>query len=181
MVVSKAFTLVELLVVISVMMVLAAISYPVMSHLRLLSDIKATRMLVATVHDAVIQYHVSVISGADGHGYDAWTLDWNGHPIPSDGNQPIDGDPQRYPQDGSHVITTVAPPGYRGLVFMTAIPIEKTRLDQYGRIIDRLRQPLQIAYSTATYGASAVGIWSMGPDQKNATADDIQSWTNDQQ
>lgn len=175
--VQRAFTMLELLVVIGIIMVLIGLSFPLMAHMRLNADIKSTRMLVNAVHAAVLQYGHPMVTGTDGKGYNAWTLNWNGHPNPTDGQQPLDGDPLLY--SASDPITTIAPSFYRGFVFMTQFPVDEARLDGYHRVVDRWRQPLQIAYASETYGQDGFGIWSMGPDKTNYTSDDIQSWTND--
>ena len=173
----KGFTLLEMVVVISVILILASLSYPIMVRLKNQSDINGTKNLVTVISAAIRQYGATAVTDTGGAIHPMWTLDW-GSP---NTQQAIDGDPQLYATYApSNVICTLAPPTYRGLVVMDSLAISQKQLDPVGRILDRWRQPLQIMWGASIYGTDGFGVWSMGPDKTTGDADDIKSWTNNE-
>jgi type II secretory pathway pseudopilin PulG len=87
--------------------------------------------------------------------------------------------------------------GYSGFYDMCQPAIAKKFVNRRHQIIDAWGQPLRIAYAAKTYGASAFGVWSAGPNMVDAQdtdatgspldvfpngskgpSDDITSWKN---
>jgi prepilin-type N-terminal cleavage/methylation domain-containing protein len=184
----RAFTLIEMLVVIAIIMALAGMSYPIMVSIRAKSDRSATFQLVQAVAAAIEAYQIKTISGKDGVIYHAWAVNQTtSAAYPTGDGRWIDGDPKAY--GASEPMYSRGPDWYTGFVAMTGFPVpSKTGLDSKGRIKDRYTQPLHIEWKAHTYGASDFGVWSTGPDGRNSqesplnimgtTADDLRSWQN---
>jgi prepilin-type N-terminal cleavage/methylation domain-containing protein len=171
------FTLLEMMLVISIITILAALAFPIMVRIKNQSDISSTKNLVTAIQTAIKQYRIETFTDTAGQLHRAWTLDWGS----ANTQQAIDGDPLLYQQFlPSNNIVTLAPATYRGLVVMAGLQLPQTQLDNVGRILDKWRQPLQIMYGVSTYGPDGFGVWSFGPDKISNTSDDIQSWTNNE-
>jgi prepilin-type N-terminal cleavage/methylation domain-containing protein len=178
-----AFTLLELLIVISVILALAGMSYPILNSIRSRSDINATTQLVHAVSAAVSAYQIRYITGTDGKIYHAWAVATVPPYEPGDTYQSanpnqMDGDPRLY--GSTTTLGKRAPTSYTGFINMTGYSFSRGSINDHGQLIDRWRQPLQIAYAANAYGADC-GIWSTGPDKGAATGstkDDICSWKN---
>jgi len=177
----RGFTILELLIVVTVILALMGMSYPILDRIRARSNISATSELIQGIAAAMAQYRVSTVTGTDGKLWPAWTLGQ----INTDGvtrnNYQIDGDPTLYPSGDP--LPFRAPLTYSGFVNMTGFTIPWP-LNAKGQLVDRWHQPINVINDAKAYGTSAWGIWSNGPDQQTnyptsttgTSTDDIVSW-----
>lgn len=161
------FTLVEMLVVVAIIAALAAIGFPTMAVFKRKALVSGTQQLVNGVAVAVQGQQASMVTLADGRLARVWDID---------GDRVIDGDPRIADADHPN-LATVAPPSYTGFLAMTGFDAPAWAADPRRHVIDRWKRPLRIAWSAKDYGAHGFGIWSLGPDGLDGTADDITSWT----
>jgi prepilin-type N-terminal cleavage/methylation domain-containing protein len=170
------FTLVELLIVMSVIAALVAISLPVLSMVKARSKLDATRNLVATIDSAVAASDLRVIRDSSGVIRHAWSLGW-----PTDAQfGEIDGDPAAYP--AGHLLRSRAPAPYRGLVEGLELELQAAQVDALRRPIDAWGQPLRLAWIEGGFGGRGHGVWSAGLDGVDAAlaqdpGDDLRSWS----
>ncbi len=196
------FTLIELMVVISVIALLAAIGIPTMLAMKKRAAINSTRTLVNAVATAIASYPtrtwqvnipVQVANPPPSHTEYRPRIgrlfDLNGvnlvgpvGPVPPGETYPwdltmvgdgfLDGDPQREGSFSQHLIDS----GYSGFIAMTQPPIAKRNVNDKRQVVDEWKLPLRIAFGADVYGPSGFGIWSTGPDLLQGTKDDITSW-----
>ncbi len=170
------FTLVEVLIVMSVIAALAAISLPVLSLVKDRAKRDATSNLLVAIDGAITASDVRVVRGSDGVLRRAWSLGW-----PNDAQSgEIDGDPTAYPS--GHLLPSRAPSTYRGLVEGLSLELQTAQVDAQRRPIDAWGRPLRLAYIEGGFGGRGHGVWSAGPDGVDAAldqapADDLRSWS----
>ncbi|MBA3936849.1 MAG: type II secretion system protein [Planctomycetes bacterium] len=259
----RGFTMIELLIVISVIAALAAMGFPMYKVIQRKVYIGSTATLVQAVSAAITTYGQSTwtwrqrrianpVTDADWSLRTAYLWDMNQwivnqagglsadmslsgrittgdiptSPTPKPPVQPtkfrvIDGRPDQNAwalvSSGSNPPNFSAAPtysddsqlfdgpfdtdlinsGYSGFYDMCQPSIAKKFVNKRHQIIDAWGQPLRIAYAAKTYGASAFGVWSAGPNQVDAQdadstgapldvfpngakgpSDDITSWKN---
>lgn len=176
------FTLVEMLVVLVVIAALLGTILPLLWISMRKASVGSTRTLMSGILAQISTYRsreVTVIGGGDS-GLPAeqlrrlWDFD-RGDAGRSDGI--LDGDPERDPGFAEDDRAAARVAGYRGFVLTSGATVPSRNLDRTtGRVIDAWRNPLRIGFSAERYGMQGIGIWSLGPDGKHGTADDIQSW-----
>lgn len=164
----RAFTLVEVMVVMGLMVALTAVLIPTVRHLRRTSQVQATGNLVRAVAAAITAYPVRDWTWRDpATGKARSSLLWD-----LDDDHELDGDPTMY---GAFPVG-LADSGYRGLLAMAQPPLGRQFVDHERRIVDAWKRPLRIRFAADTYGSSWFGLHSLGPDGLDGTADDIASW-----
>lgn len=171
----QAFTLVELLIVITVIVAILAMSIPAVGAIRASQREGATKALLDTVIAAMDQYRLRSIyvpsaTGGDGPSRLLW--DFNGDRI-------IDGDPRKddafIPSDLREQASRA---GYIGPVLMMQLSLSQRQVDAQGRLIDAWGQPLRLEVFPPDIGR--LMPWSTGPDRKVDTTpdgDDIKPWS----
>ena len=177
----RGFTILELLIVVTVILALMGLSYPILNRIRARSDISATSELIEGIAAAMAQYKPTSFTGTDGKIWPAWTLGQIAEDELTQVNYQIDGDPTLYPT--TDPLPWRAPLTYSGFVNMTGFTIPWP-LNAKGQLVDRWHQPINVINDAKAYGTSAWGIWSNGPDQQTnyptsttgTSTDDIVSW-----
>lgn len=170
---TAAFTLIELVVVIGVIIALLGLTLPVVSAIRASQAKKATEALVVTLTGAMQAYGADGIfvpapGGGDGPIRPLW--DFN-----SDGI--IDGDPQKDDNFSSPEKVEAERAGYRGAMITLGIALSSKQYDGQGRIVDAWRTPLRV--SRFPTGSGRLQAWSLGKDRAVDTSeegDDIKPW-----
>lgn len=163
------FTLIELLIVMAVIVALSGLSLGAYSVLMENTRTSSTQALINTLTTQMVMYGSPVvIDGADPAGPRMRRL-WD-----FDGDHQVDGDPSLFAIEAD--ITAAARCGYRGPVKQLSLHISKSMLDGSGRPLDGWKRPLQIAFALQTYGATGFGLFSLGPDGRQGTDDDLTSW-----
>ncbi len=170
----------ELLVVVTIIVALCGIAYPVYTSIQRNAAVSATKNLVMAVAAAAANYNHDFVTGQDGHLWHYWMVGQTATDMVTQVTTQIDGDPRLYLAGDPSPLATRAPASYTGLVDMTAFPLP-WRANSKGQLVDRWQQPLNIAYDPQKYGRLGLGIWSNGPDQISqggvSGSDDINSWT----
>lgn len=183
----RGFTLVELLLVISVIVLLMGIAYPAWNVIRNSQRKSGAKVLVGNVAMAIQQYP----------GGDMWALPTPGGPTPYinvvlwdwNGDQVLDGNPAVETRGDLSLRAQVAASGYQGFAAQTGFQSgarfglgrQGERLETAsvawaleGKLLDPWRRPLRIAHAAAKiYGGERFGVWSTGPDGAND-----QDWPN---
>lgn len=177
----QGFTLVEMLVVISVIVALAALSIPITGMVRSKGKVTQTQ--------AVVHAMTAAIAAADSRSV---TVRFDGQ-LRTYRRFDVDGDGllDPHPRDGgldlpAAEVAVLLEQGYQGPVAELAPSIPGERIDATGRVTDAWDRPLRIARLTAAAedrlaalpprGADAAALWSAGPDGIDDTGDDIRSW-----
>ena len=193
----RAFTLMELMVVISVIILLAGMGFPAYSYIRLQSEKRATTAVVNAVASAISIYQMNTWTFTTAPGNKQrvqylWAMKTGPDAKDKDGNATgfytIDGQPAAAP-DATHdgpFDQGLIGSGYSGFYFMTQTSIPKRFVNKKKQVTDAWGQPLRIAFAANTYGAAWYGVWSPGLDGTDhnpdsggsANADDICSWKN---
>lgn len=166
------FSLVELIVVISVLLVLLATGFVVWSMLRGKAAISSTQALVGSVSTQIVTYSVKQWSWQEASGSKSGQL----FDLNRDGL--IDGAPgitTTTDLDGGFSPELIAS-GYRGFVAMNGSSLKKSQIARNQQPLDAWKRPLRIAFAAKIYGTAAFGVWSAGPDGIDGTGDDINSW-----
>jgi len=191
---NRAFTLMELMVVISVMILLAGMGFPAFSYIRQQGEKRATTAVVNAVASAISIYQMNTwtyTTAADKQRVQyLWAMktgpdskDKNGN---ATGFYTIDGQPAAA-TDATHdgpFDQGLIDSGYSGFYFMTQTSIPKRFVNKKKQVTDAWGQPLRIAFAANTYGAAWYGVWSPGLDRTDNLADgsgnldDICSWKN---
>lgn len=175
------FTLIEMLVVISVIIALMAMSYAGAMAMRAKNNIKTTEALLQGVLLALeARETVAVPDPRDP------TRIINARFGDFDANGILDGSPAKdtgfaeaHPTLGRSYRELAEDPGidYRGFVEDSSITVTSKRVrDGEGRLVDAWGRPLRIVFGARIYGPSGRGVVSDGPDRKPDTEDDIKSW-----
>lgn len=179
----RGFTLLELLIVVTVIIALMGLSYPILNRIRARSDISATSELIQGIAAAMAQYRISTFTGTDGKIWPAWTLGQVAEDGVTQVNYQIDGDPTLYPTADPSPLAWRAPLSYSGFVNMTGFTIPWP-LNAKGQLVDRWHQPINVINNAKAFGNSAWGVWSNGADlltdypgsTTGHSLDDIVSW-----
>lgn len=191
----QAFTLLELLIVISVMTALMAMMLPAVSGYRERAAVRQNQALISSVVGAMNSFGQDII--VDPHTGDVYQL-WY---ITGDGF--LDGNPEADDPPFSDVLLGIMGHGpdardpedapvmeYRGPARMLPIAIPSRHIDKRtGRIIDSWDNPLRVldpSSPDSPYGQDlanvvvGLGVWSSGPsgDPQN-TDDNIVSWSSE--
>lgn len=166
------FSLIELIVVISVLLVLLAAGFVVWSIPREKAAISSTQALVGSVSTQITTYSVKQWSWQEASGNKSGQL----FDLNRDGL--IDGTPgiAAAPDLDGGFSTELIASGYRGFLAMTSAPIKKSQIAKNQQLLDAWKRPLRIAFAAKIYGTAAFGVWSAGPDGVDGTSDDINSW-----
>lgn len=166
----SGFTLVELLVVVATILVLLGIGIPIYGLVVARSRTGATEQLVAGFAAAVARTgKLTVTVGTAAHPQLRILFDF-------DRNGLLDGRPDLDPDFTPALIAEAESLGYEGAVATAEFTVPRHHLDAAKRPLDAWRQPLRIGIGAGAYGAADVGIWSIGRDGVDGTADDIRSW-----
>ncbi len=191
-VVSRGFTLVEMLIVLSVIAALVGAGVPLFTVVHRRSNITATRALVTAITAAMAGYQTKAWLVPERVGtewkqrtYRMWDCD---------ADHLLDGAPETTMAATDPLRAVLIASGYRGFYEMAQPTIAK-RLVRDGRIVDPWGTPLRITYaadqlydpSTTLFGTTGIGIWSAGPDRRDvvsgdtspgAKTDDLTSWSS---
>jgi prepilin-type N-terminal cleavage/methylation domain-containing protein len=179
----RGFTVLEMLIVVTVILALAGITYPILNRIRERSDISATTELVQSVLAAISAYPSKTFTGSDGKIWPAWTLGQYAQDGTTLITSQMDGDPSLYPSTDPSQLAWRSQVTYTGFVNMTGFPLPWP-LNSKGQLVDRWHQPLNILYDPKSFGSSGFGVWSNGPDKQTnyptsvtgTSADDVTSW-----
>ncbi len=181
----RGFTLIEILIVITVILIIAGLTVPAVNAIRTRMDRTATNHLCLALANAIKTYGSDTINVPPKKSGDPWVVrrlwDFNGDGF-------LDGNPQAVRsvkhlgplainKTNEEIIFTAdqkdeaARCGYLGpaAMFETLFPNRASD----GAIRDRWGTILRISYGMV-YGG--IGIWSEGPDGVPGTDDDICSW-----
>ena len=179
----RGFTLLELLVVISVIAALAAVGLPTINYMRHKAQVAATEAVVKQVAMTISVRQERHHTIDDGSGnlvtFPIWDVNDDGL---LDGNpekeQPVLAADRKYP-----AVVLAEPEPYRGFINTVSFEVAERHVDELGRVVDAWRQPLRIAYGAGAYGSLGIGVWSIGDDGvdgfatgHDGTDDDITSW-----
>jgi prepilin-type N-terminal cleavage/methylation domain-containing protein len=180
-----AFTLIEMLIVITIIALLAGIGLPTYAYMRTQARMSSAKAMVMAVQNAIASYELRVWTTVDASTGQPSRVYRNLWDLNEDGF--LDGDPALYAPPGSTpplpfdpaIVTPVGSVNlrYRGFYDMagTSLPGRKN-IDSSRRLLDPWGQPLRISFGKA-YGTREVGIWSSGPDKGLLpSADDVTSW-----
>ncbi len=188
-----AFSLLEMMIVVSIIAALSGMGYGILTSTRNRARIQGTRMLVHAVATAINVYSTRTwtVSAPDPSDPTGPRLERLGHLW--DMNEPPGGGPNLMQGDGilDGLPGAAAGPtcdgpfwdeliksGYGGFVAMNPnVPLRKEQMNAQRQVVDAWRHPLHIAFSVKTYGADGFGVWSLGPDGQDGTLDDITSWS----
>jgi len=192
----RAFTLMELMVVISVIILLAGMGFPAYSYIRLQGEKRATTAVVNAVASAISIYQMNTWTFTTKPGNKQrvqylWAMKTAPDSKDKDGNATgfytIDGQPAATATDATHdgpFDEGLIESGYSGFYFMTQTSVPKRFVNKKKQVTDAWGQPLRIAFAANTYGAAWYGVWSPGLDRTDNLAngsgnlDDICSWKN---
>lgn len=188
---TSAFSLLELVVVIAIIIVLAGISVAVTGVIRASQRTAASRLLVQTVAQAVDAYSVTTLQPASGSGVTTLRPMWD-----ADLDFVLDPRPAAHPP-----LQSVAPPWYAGFAAMAGRQLPVWAVGPDGHVVDRWGTPLRIDWpgwrtdaqkdaagvgaargDGRLYGMAKAGIWSLGPDRADgapdsaAETDNLRSW-----
>jgi type II secretory pathway pseudopilin PulG len=167
------FSLIETLVVITVIIAIIGMTIPAVSAVRSSQAKSSSLALVTAIGDAINQYGTDAIfapasSGAGGQQRLLW--DFNNDGI-------LDGDPQKDDAFSSNDRSAATRAAYSGPLRMLGLTLTSTQIDSMGRIVDAWRQPLRVTRYPSSNGR--LQTWSLGPDgtvDSNDDGDDIKPW-----
>jgi prepilin-type N-terminal cleavage/methylation domain-containing protein len=168
----RAFTLIELAIVIGIMTVIAAMLFPALAGQGKRNQIEATRAMLGTIAAGIERINPPVLR-VDGNTAlrDRW--DFNGDGL-------LDGDPAQDPGFTAADRMAASTARYQGtMAELGTIGIGARFIDaRTGRIRDAWAQPIRIIFDAQRFGTVGVGIYSIGPDGIDAAGenDDITSW-----
>jgi type II secretory pathway pseudopilin PulG len=184
----SGFTALELLVVVLVILALFGMLFPAVSYARNRSAKRSVAALVVGIAAAIQSYpRASVTVPAKGvpglidgqmRTYFDFNLGSSGTPT---NDFILDGDPDLDPGFTAEDRLAAKHVGYRGFLGTTGTSLPKSFVAADGRIVDVWRNPIHIRFAVRTYGSASFGVWSDGPDRSEGTADDIRSWSDDDQ
>lgn len=197
---SRGFTLVEVIVVVSIIALLMLIGIPVMRKMSETSKINSTRSVVRAVAMAIANYpsraiRLKIASGslAADSLYPLWKISKAAGGTNFENLDPdpvllasLDGTanstqlplPTGYTSysDWSTKVSALVP-GYRGLVIMTGINLPKENLGQALQPLDAWRRPLGFFWefdrASPLFGTAGCRVWSYGPKGINEV-----NWSN---
>lgn len=167
---SGGFTLIEILITISIIATMMAIAIPVFGIVRESSKRKSTSQLVQGLANAIATFpRGTTIRLPGGQTRYLWDLNNDGL---------VDGDPAR---DANFTVaerTNASAVQYTGPVAMLGVTFPRTHVDRQGRLLDSWGNPLRLRYSAELYGSLGVGVWSIGKDgvDQAGDGDDLSSW-----
>ena len=169
------FTLTELMVVIGVIVALAGISYPTFTWLRDRADVDSTRTLIDAVSATIggqPQRQVTFESGGAMRIRALWDFNGDGW---------LDGAPAKDDAFAAADRALAVQAGYDGFLGETRAALPPRNVEEGSRrVVDAWGRPLKIDLTHDTYGSSFFGLWSLGPDGVDGTADDIRSWRKEE-
>ncbi len=200
---TSGFTMVEMIVVISIIALMMAMMFPVMSSMRERSRVSGTATLVHAVVTTIVsasQQSLTVTESTGKRIYRIWDVNHDGL---------VDGSPaleNTVLSAAEQYTAAVVASGYKGLYAATGMSLPKRNFDETtGRIVDAWRRPLRIVFSEdVRYGspptahvavtnatafadplkaAGGIGVWSAGKDGADEklddpAKDDIRTWEN---
>lgn len=166
------FSLIELIVVISVLLVLLAAGFVVWGMLRGKAAISSTQALIGSVSTQITTYSAKQWSWQEASGTKSGQL----FDLNRDGL--IDGTPgiTTTPDVDGGFSSELMASGYRGFIAMTGSSIKASFIGKNRQPLDAWKRPLRIAFAAKIYGTAAFGVWSAGPDGIDGTGDDLTSW-----
>lgn len=193
-----AFTLTELVVVISVIAVLAGVGIPIYGVIVKQQKITVTRAMVELVSQQIMAYGVKRWTWTDpvqsARQNKAIMYSGNIFALKEPG-QSVNGSNERIPfptidgrpappvktaraaeavYDGPFINQeTLINSGYLGFFDMVGAPIDKQFVNAKHQIVDAWKEPLRIVYAANAYGTRGFGIWSPGPDKIDQELDPL--------
>jgi hypothetical protein len=166
-----------IILVLCLLLVAIAIGFPIWGMISGRVKVNATDALVRAVATAITTYQIKTWTWNEGttsepimRSYHLFDLN---HDNQIDGYAAVTASPTL---DGGFPTAVIAS-GYTGFVDMAKPHIKKSFISPQGIPIDAWGRSLRIAFAAKVYGTQAFGVWSVGPDGVNGTADDLQSWT----
>jgi prepilin-type N-terminal cleavage/methylation domain-containing protein len=171
----RAFTLMELMVVMAVIIALAGISYPTFTWLRHRADVDSTVTLINAVSATIggqPQRQVTFHYGTPPQMAIRPLWDFNGDGF-------LDGAPAQDDRFAASDRDLAEAANYTGFIGGTRAALPPRNVDAAKRVIDPWDNVLRIDIKAGTYGSSFFGLWSPGPDGIDGTDDDIRSWKKD--
>ncbi|MBA2480976.1 MAG: type II secretion system protein [Planctomycetes bacterium] len=183
---NRGFTIIELMVVISIIIALAGLILPTVTYFRKVAEIAATKDLVMGVASAVSYYQqrevlvpalaVPGLPPQQIRRYWDFNLE---SPQQPKYDYILDGDPDLDPGFSVSDRGAARNVSYRGFLGMTGHAVPRRHVDAFSRLVDSWKRPLHIRFAMRTYGSAWYGIWSDGPDGREGTPDDIKSWSDE--
>lgn len=165
------------IIVLCLLLLVIAIGVPVWSPPSIRTKVNSTDALVNSVATAITTYQIKTWQWNEGTSseprfFTYHIFDLNRDNL-IDGYAAVTSSPI---QDGGFS-KEVIDSGYTGFIKMAQPQIKKSFISPQGIPIDAWGRSLRIAFAAKVYGTQAFGVWSVGPDGVDGTADDLQSWT----
>lgn len=189
--IARAFTLIELLIVMTVIIALMAMMLPAMNSYRERAAVRQNQALISSLVGAMNSFGVDTFFDPDPgpgqpHVYRAWYTAGDGF---LDGDPAMDGWPNDPDLQAVLDRLLIGPEGiaYRGPARMLPIAISARHIEpETGRIIDSWGHPLRVLDPEAEgspyddsplRGVIGIGLWSSGPSgDPDKLKDNIISW-----